>query len=127
MFVRKAAVDSDPRFEVTHRICEKASVLDVRGELDLAHASTLGVAVNQALASNPQRLVIDLCRVPFIDPRGLAVLLGARRRALHAGIELRLACDVGSTLRLLALTRLDRDFDVRPTRAAALSELGPPA
>lgn len=120
-------MDSDPPFEVTHSLFEKASVLDVRGELDLAHAPALGVAISQALATNPRRLVIDLCRVPFMDPRGLAVLLSARRRALHAGIELRLACDVGSTLRLLALTRLDRDFDVRRTRAAALSGLDPPA
>jgi len=68
--------------------------------------------------------VIDLCRVPFVDLRGLSVLLSARRRALQAGVELRVACDVKSTLRLLALARLDRDLDVHPTRAAALSPLG---
>lgn len=119
-------MDIDGSFEVTHRHFDEASVLDVRGELDLAHASALGVAVNQALAANPRRLVIDLNGVPFVDTRGLSVLLGARRRALHAGIELKLACDVGSTLRLLALRRLDRDFDVRPTRAAALSRLDGP-
>lgn len=71
--------------------------------------------------------MIDLCRVSFIDPRGLSVLLSARRRALDAGVELILTCDVKATLRLFALTRLDRDFDVRPTTAAALRPLGSPA
>jgi anti-anti-sigma factor len=118
---------SDGAFEVTHRHWGHASVLDVCGELDLAHAPALGIAVHQALGTNPRRLVIDLCRVPFIDPRGLSVLLSARRRALGAGVELILACDVKTTLRLLALTRLDRDFDIRPTRAAALSPPASPA
>jgi anti-sigma B factor antagonist len=118
---------SDRSFEVTHCHLDHASILDVCGELDLAHAPALGIAVHQALGTSPRRLVIDLCRVPFIDPRGLSVLLSARRRALGAGVELILACDVKTTLRLLALTQLDRDFDVRPTRAAALATPGTPA
>jgi anti-anti-sigma factor len=108
-------------FEITHRQFDGTSVLDVHGELDLAHAPALGVAVHQALGTTPSRLVIDLCGVTFVDPRGLSVLLSARRRARRVGVELRLACNVESTLRLLALTKLDRDFDVRPTRAEALS------
>jgi len=116
---------SDGSFVVTHRLFHRASLIEVRGELDLAHAPTLGIAVHQALATNPVWLVIDLCRVTFVDARGLAVLLSARRRALKAGVRLILACDVQSTLRLLEHTRLGREFDVRPTRAAALLSLSP--
>jgi anti-anti-sigma regulatory factor len=50
----------------------------------------VGRAVHVALAGKPQRLVIDLCAVAFVDYRVLSVLLNARRRALGLGVEPRL-------------------------------------
>jgi len=88
--LRRQPVMSDGSFEVSHRRLVQASVLDVRAELDLTHAPTLGVAVHRALGANPKPLVIDLCGVKSVDARGLAVLLSARRRSLRAGVELRL-------------------------------------
>jgi anti-sigma B factor antagonist len=115
----------DGWFGITQNHFRRASLLEVRGELDVAHAPTLGIAVQQALGTNPIRLVIDLCQVTFVDARGLAALLSAHRCAQKTGARLILACDVQSTLRLLELTRLRREFDVRPTGAAALSPLSP--
>jgi len=121
---RRRLVMSDRSFALTRRRFAQASVRDLRGELDVTHASTLGVAVRHALGPNPKSLVIDLCGVKFVDVRGRAVPLSARRRSLRAGVELRLVRDVQSTVGPLARTRLDRDLDVCRTRADALS---PPA
>lgn len=110
----------DGAFEVAHRTVGRRAVLLVRGELDGTNAPELGRAAHRALASKPHQVVIDLCKVAFIDYRGLSVLLNARRRARHLGIDLSLACDVPSTLRLLKHTRLDRDFDLHATSADAL-------
>ncbi len=97
------------------------TVLVLAGELDIAHARRLGSAVQDVLCTGPAAIVIDICGVDFVDSTGLAVLLNARRRTLRRGIRLALACDVPSTIKLLALTRLERDFDVYPNRAAAVA------
>ncbi len=109
------------RFSITRQDLDGVCVVAVHGELDLARAPQLGVAVSEALRSHPTRLVIDLCDVGFVDSGGLSILLNARRRAVRQGVELKLACDVESTLRLLSLTRLDRDFDVHATRHQAIA------
>lgn len=95
-------------------------MLAVRGEIDIGRARRLGSAINDALGANPKRLVIDLCDVAFFDSTGLAVLVHARRRTLRQGIELRIVCDVPSTLRVLEITQLDRALDVHRSRRDAL-------
>ena len=91
------------------------------GELELARAPSFGVDVSEVLRERPQVVVIDLCRSGFVDSAGLSVLLNAKRRSARLGVELRIACNVPTTLRTLAVTRLDRDLDVYPTLDAALA------
>lgn len=104
--------------------CEQrgdAIVIAVHGELGLPHAPQLGAVAADTLRRLPRRLVIDLTRTTFVDSSGLSVLLNAKRRSVRAGIDLRLACAVPATLKLLALTRLSREFQVHPTLAEALA------
>jgi anti-sigma B factor antagonist len=111
----------DPtEFEVVRRESGTVCVLVVRGEIDIARARRLGSAINEVLGTGRERLVIDLCDVEFVDSSALAVLVHARRRALRQDIELRLVCDVRSTLRVLAVTQLDRVFDIHRSREQAL-------
>ena len=96
-------------------------MLTVTGELELGRAPGFGVDVSEVLRERPQLVVIDLCRSSFVDSAGLSVLLNAKRRSARLGIELRIACDVPTTLRTLAVTRLDRDLDIYSTLDAALA------
>jgi anti-sigma B factor antagonist len=96
------------------------AVLALSGELDIARTPRLRVAINEVLRARPRAVVIDLCRVTFADSTALALLLNAQRRATQLGIELRLVCDVTTTLELLSLTRLDREFEIHSTRRAAI-------
>jgi anti-sigma B factor antagonist len=114
-------LDHPSHIEIQSLPCGAALVLIVSGELDIGGSPRLAVEINEALRRDPDRLVIDLGGVSFLDSTSLAVLLNARRRTLRQGIEFKLACNVPSTLQLLALTRLAGDFDVYPTRDEALS------
>lgn len=96
------------------------AVLAIRGELDIVRTPRLQVAINETLRARPTALVIDLCAVTFIDSTALALLLNAQRRASHHGIPLQLACTDERTLGLLALTRLDREFQIQPSRREAV-------
>jgi anti-sigma B factor antagonist len=55
-----------------------ASVV-VSGEVDIASVDTLRSALQQALASRPEALTVDLTAVTFIDSTGLAALVKAGR------------------------------------------------
>ena len=96
------------------------TVLALSGELDIARTPRLQVAINEILRAHPRALVIDLCQVTFADSTALALLMNAQRRATQQGIPLRLACNVATTLELLSLTRLDREFEIHSSRRAAV-------
>lgn len=95
-------------------------ILALRGDLDIARTPPLQVAINEALRAQPAAMVIDLCEVTFADSTALALLLNAHRRAAQRGIPLQLACNVERILELLALTRLDREFNIQGSRVEAV-------
>ena len=119
---RRPLMGADGAFNVVQRTVGRQTILAARGELTHSHAPELARAVHHALATKPQPLVIDLDDVALVDWHGLFVLLNARRRSLRLGVELSLACEVPATLRLLARMPLDRDFDILPSPAEALSQ-----
>lgn len=95
----------------------QVAILKVRGPVDVTCCRRVSSAVNEALETRPQRLVLDLHRAELIDPAALAVLLSARRQANRLGIALKLVCDAPNTLKVLSLTGLDRSFDISTARA----------
>ena len=97
-----------------------AVVLRLAGELDLYNAH----AVRQELADQtdrkPQRLVVDLSSVTFIDSTGLGVLIEARSRLENKAAFL-LAAPGLETRRALDVSGLDRHFAIYPTVDEALT------
>jgi anti-sigma B factor antagonist len=59
--------------------------LTVRGEIDVATAPQLRVALSRALDAGARRITVDVRDVPFIDSSGLGVLVGALRRLRESG------------------------------------------
>jgi anti-sigma B factor antagonist len=56
------------------------AVVSVRGEVDLYTAPYLWAEIDDVIAESPDRLVIDLSNVTFIDSSGLSVLVRAHKR-----------------------------------------------
>ncbi len=102
-----------------------ARVVRLAGELDLYNASAVRQALFEACSSGPpERVVVDLSEVDFIDSTALGVLIEARtklpnRKAFmlaSAGLE---------TKRALQISGLDRHFAVHDTVPEALqSDVG---
>ena len=57
-----------------------AVVVHLSGELDLYNADELRDALVAVVETKPDRVVVDLGRVDFIDSTALAVLIEARKR-----------------------------------------------
>lgn len=81
-------------------------MLAVSGELDLAAASSFEAELNRVLATDAERIVLDLASLEFIDSTGLSVLVRAQQRARESGRELGLVNPGPQVERLLHLTGL---------------------
>jgi len=84
----------------------------VLGELDIALAVELRRAVDAALASPADRIVLDLARVDYIDSTGLGALVGAMTKAEQHAKKLVLRSPSRAARTLLARTGLASSFDV---------------
>lgn len=95
------------------------TVLSVGGELDIATTAALRIEIVKALSATTTPVIIDLSGVSFCDASGLALLVGAQRRARLDGRTVVLAGPRPNVLKLLHITGLDRAFSIHPTLAAA--------
>lgn len=108
------------------------TIIELRGDLDLAAAPALREHLLDALRHSTNLLILDLSGVRFCDASGLAVLVGAQHRAQLLGISLSVAAPRPQIAKVLRITGLDRSLAVYPTVPEALARatatpLGRPA
>jgi len=96
-----------------------ACVVKLGGELDLYNAQEVREALAEASADSPQRIVVDLGEVEFIDSTALGVLIEARTRLANRRAFL-LAAPGLETRRALEISGLDRHFGVHDSVSEAL-------
>jgi anti-sigma B factor antagonist len=97
-----------------------AVVVRLAGELDLYNAHAVRDALLECCNESPERLVVDLSSVSFIDSTALGVLIEARSRLANRRGFL-LAAPGLETRRALAISGLDRHFAVHDSLDGALT------
>jgi anti-sigma B factor antagonist len=95
------------------------AVFTLRGDVDRSTTPALRERLLIALHHTKTPVIIDLSRVSSCDGSGLALLIGARRRARLHGIHTSLAAPQPRVSDLLRSTGLHRAFTIHPTLAAA--------
>jgi anti-anti-sigma factor len=95
------------------------AVFALRGDVDRSTTPALRERLLIALHHTNTPVIIDLSRVSSCDNSGLALLVGARRRARLHGIHTSLAAPQPRVSELLRVTGLHRAFTIHPTLAAA--------
>jgi anti-sigma B factor antagonist len=114
-----------PRRELRIERPNGAAVVALLGEHDEFTALRLRETLD-TLLDEPTPVVVDFGEATFVDSTTVATLIGARRRAEKAGVELKLAVPASAgphVLRLFETTHLDAVFSIYATRAAALKAL----
>ncbi|MFE2098295.1 MULTISPECIES: anti-sigma factor antagonist [unclassified Streptomyces] len=96
------------------------TVLEFRGEIDIAAATEIAPALDRITDRPGVRIVIDLRSVEFFDCSGLRLLYRARSRVLERGGRLQLVCTHPLILRVFRVTGLSRLLPPQATLEAAL-------
>lgn len=97
-----------------------AVVIHLTGELDLYNAPQLRNSLFDLCAEQPERIVVDLGRVDFVDSTALGVLIEARTKLARRQSFL-LASPGLETHRALTISGLDRHLAVHDTVESALA------
>jgi anti-sigma B factor antagonist len=94
-------------------------VVRLAGEIDLYNAAEVGAALEEVGKSAPERVVVDLGEVDFVDSTALGTLIEARKRLTDARFVL--AAPGRDVRRALEVAGLLEHFDVHDTVDAALA------
>ena len=92
----------------------------ISGEIDIASVPVLRERLIGLPRPQASRIIIDLSGVTFCDASGLAVLVGASRRAGLLGGVLRLAAPAPMMATVLRLTGLHSRFEIFATVSEAI-------
>ena len=98
-------------------------VVRADGDLDLAALERFGAAVDDALASRPTGLVLDLREVEFCDTVGLRMLLSTAAKARRQGCSIALAGTRPRVAEFLTRVCADRSLPGYPDVAEAIEGL----
>ncbi len=96
-----------------------AIIVRLAGELDLHNAEEVRAALTEACTRRPERLVVDLSKVEFMDSTTLGVLVEAKRQLARSD-QFALAAPGLEARRALETSGLDRHFAVHESIGQAL-------
>jgi anti-sigma B factor antagonist len=95
-------------------------VVRLAGELDLYNAPDVREALLGEIARGPERVIVELSQVEFIDSTALGVLIEARSKLSNRRAFL-IAAPRVETRRTLQISGLDRHFALHDTLDEALA------
>jgi anti-sigma B factor antagonist len=100
---------------------DRSNVLPLKGEIDLHVCLSVTTSLNGIIEKKPERLVVDLSGVTYIDSSGFAALIQAMQKVEAYGGKFRLA-GLQETVRwIFEMSRLDQVFQIFPDVDAAMS------
>jgi len=97
-----------------------ATVLTVRGEVDVYTAPKLREKIVELVAQGRYAIVIDLEAVDFLDSTGLGVLVGGLKRVRSHDGDLVLVCTHQRILKVFEITGLTKVFTIHDSLDAAV-------
>ena len=114
--------------EQSHKQCVKsvrwvgrAAVVDVQGYVDLDRSGEFQQSLLGVLDQRPERIVVNLAEVPYMDSSGVASLVKLLGRTRRQQVGLRLAGLTDRVRSIFQITRLDGIFEIHATVEEALA------
>lgn len=95
--------------------------LSLYGELDIAAATDLEAALEEVEHDRPERILLDLRGLTFLDSTGLRTLLAADTRAREAGRRLTILQGPDAVRRVFEITGLEERLELVDDEASLAS------
>lgn len=102
------------------RWIDKAAIVDAAGEIDLNCSLAFQQGLLKLLDERPQRVVINLKEVSYMDSSGVASLVKLLSRVRKGGMSLHLTNLSDRVRSVFEITRLDSVFNIHGTVEEAL-------
>jgi len=99
----------------------RPNVLRPEGEIDLHVSPAVTESLNALIKEKPERIVIDLSRVTYIDSAGMKALILAMQEVEAYGGKFFLSAPQETIRSIFESSRLDRLFRIFPDVDAALA------
>jgi anti-sigma B factor antagonist len=99
------------------------TVVEVRGDLDLATSAQLHDSLQRLVDAGDRHLVVDLAGVGFMDSSGLGALVTIFKALQDVDGRLGLAAPQPAVRRVLSITSVDRAIDVYDSVEAAVADV----
>jgi len=105
----------------TTAAANQSNVLPLEGEIDLHVSPRIALALAQMVKKKPEKLVVDLSKVSYIDSSGLAVLIEAMQSVEEYGGKFSIAGMQETVRSIFEIARLDQVFRIYPDVNSALA------
>jgi len=107
--------------KISTRRLDKTAVLDISGDIDLAHSSEVRRVVLLELRENrTPKVILNLTAVNYIDSSGVASLVEGLKASRDVGARMMLVGLSPIAYEVLQLSKLLKVFDIYDTEALAL-------
>lgn len=95
------------------------SIVAVEGDVDLNSSRSLQTQLRESIGSGPDKLIVDLAGVPYMDSSGVATLVEAMQLARKKNTRLVLCAMSDKVQSIFEIARLDKVFTIVPDRGEA--------
>jgi anti-sigma B factor antagonist len=99
-----------------------ATVLSLRGEIDVYTAPRLRQAIVDLVDAGSFRLVVDMEKVDFLDSTGLGVLVEGLKRVKNRNGSLSIVATQDKILKIFDITGLNKAFAIHASVDDAVKE-----
>jgi len=99
------------------------AIVTAEGRITAANAAALRESLDQALATMPRAVIVDMAALDAVCARGLKILITAQRRANVLGVPIILARAGQRIRQILTIARCDTLFVLTGTVAQAHREI----
>jgi len=113
-------MSDNPDFTVERSTRNGARILSPKGDVDLSRSPVLRSAIRDAYQEKPNRLVVDLAAVEYMDSSGVATLVEALQMSRQRGAELVLSGMKPRVRSIFEIARLDHVFTIVDDVAQAI-------
>ena len=108
---------------VTTRISEGVTIVDVSGRMDAATSRDVEAALNALIEGSIRKIVFNGAGLTYISSSGLRVILATLKRLRQDGGEMVLVSMQPAPLEVIRMTGFDRIFSIYETPEQAINSI----